>query len=150
MTDFIVTRSTTTKTYGNLWLYQSLTSAFYSKIDPYWYQVKANGLSHRQFVRRDSLTDWLKYRGLSLTVPLIDEGFYTTQRLKGTYQTIMHKNINEFDNLPDVIRITKVISKGQYTLAKITKFNNIFQVHFVSPDIKRKIFDYDDANETMG
>ncbi len=150
MDNFIVTRTATTKTYSNLWLYQSLTTSFRSVIDPYWYQVKTSGANHRQFVRRGALIQWLLTRELALTQPLIDEGFYTTQRLRGTYQTVSHNDISVFNDLPNVIATTKVISKGQYTLAKIIKQYNIIQIHFADPNTKRQIFDYDSINETMG
>lgn len=150
MANITIPRSTITTTFGDLWLYQPLAVDHSRMIDPYWYLVKAQGRPHRSFAGRESLNIWLQCRGLSLTNTLNDQGEYGVQRIKGCYQTVRHASNVSFIDLTDVVKTTQILCSNQYTTARIIIKGGIYQVHYVGPDCKRVIFDYDETHKTIG
>ena len=119
----------------------------------YWYLVKDRGTAHTAFNRRESLTQWLKDRGLSLDGELSEHGTFKVVHVIGNYRNVMHWSYDQFFGMANPHNIvTRALSNGQYTMAIITTdTDGMRTVHTMNPNCKyRPVYDYWESRAMLG
>jgi hypothetical protein len=136
---------------SNLRLCQPTLERAENTCGPYWFLITSNNTNETAFCTRSSFVNWLTERKLALSEPLKENGAHDTQIINGTYEDISHISYDDFYNLTDVIKETRILSNGTYTLGFITEVNNIRQVHHLNPNCHyRPVFDYAESEALIG
>ena len=118
---------------------------------PYWYIITNGAMSYTAFRRRESFLNWLQERGLSLEHDLVEQGKHDAQHITGEFEEISHMSYDEFFGLPNIVKETRVLSNGSYTLGIITEKDGIRQIHHLNPNCKhRPKFDYFESTGLFG
>lgn len=121
----------------------SLTPEMHARTCNYWYTVTDSAYAHVAFETRNGLMHWLVERGLELEGELPKHGTYGSVAVIGSYRARMHGSYDQFFALASICD-TKVMSNGDYTMARITRDGDgILTVHTLNPNCRfRPVYDY--------
>ena len=129
----------------------SLDKAAHDRTCGYWYLVHCKATSHTAFATREGLENYLQERGLALDTELPAHGEFGTIFVSGSYREPMHMDKNEFYSLVNIVKMTRTLSNGSYTLAIVTQDNDgIRTVHTLNPNVKDRVeFDYTESRKMI-
>ncbi len=117
---------------------------------PYYFLVQTYGTTpHTAFCTEHGFMKWLSERGLSLTKPLVVKGEHQYQKIEGSYIDNMMSDVEAFNQINPIIE-TRVMSNGDYTLAKITENSEGVRVlNYLNCTCERVKFDYQESRKAM-
>jgi len=132
-------------TYSHLWL-SCLNREMSERTCGYWYTVTDHFAPHTAFRTRAALEAWTAMLGLKLGGELPEHGAHGSMPIIGSYRSKMHGADDALDALDG--RVTRTMSNGQYTLAKVTADDDgLHTIHYLNPNCNRVTFDYQSSRE---